>query len=55
MDHRNPTAATAATTTILDRRNKTLFPSPIDHPLAGAGARDVNGNWGYVADPTLLV
>ena len=44
LDHRNPTAATAAATTILDRRNKTLFPLPIDHPLAGAGARDVDKN-----------
>ena len=37
---------------IARRRNMTLFPPPVDHPFAGA--RDVNGHWGYVADPTLL-
>eukprot|EP00956_Cyclotella_meneghiniana_P037222 scaffold135666_cov70-Cyclotella_meneghiniana.AAC.2 len=31
------------------RRNMTLFPSPRNHPFAGA--RDMNGHWGYVADP----
>ena len=31
------------------RRNITLFPSPQNHPFAGA--RDMNGHWGYVADP----
>ena len=52
LDHTNPTTTTTTTTTILDRRNETLFPSPINHPFAGA--RDVDGNWGYVADPTLV-
>ena len=41
--HTNPTTTT---TTILDHRNKSMFPSSIDHPFAGA--RDVDGNWGYV-------
>ena len=53
LDHTNPTTTTTTTTTILDRRNETLFPSPINHPFAGA--RDVDGNWGYVANSTLLV
>eukprot|EP00592_Proboscia_alata_P020812 CAMPEP_0194408652 /NCGR_PEP_ID=MMETSP0176-20130528/6445_1 /TAXON_ID=216777 /ORGANISM="Proboscia alata, Strain PI-D3" /LENGTH=451 /DNA_ID=CAMNT_0039208793 /DNA_START=84 /DNA_END=1437 /DNA_ORIENTATION=- len=35
---------------IARRRNETLFPPPKDHPFAGA--RDANGYWGYVADPT---
>jgi len=34
---------------IARRRNESLFPPPRDHPFAGA--RDVNGHWGYVADP----
>ncbi|KAL3812009.1 hypothetical protein ACHAXA_001316 [Cyclostephanos tholiformis] len=37
---------------IARRRNMTLFPPPLDHPFAGA--RDANGRWGYVADPTSL-
>ena len=37
---------------IARRRNMTIFPPPLDHPFGGA--RDVNGHWGYVADPTLL-
>ena len=62
LDHTNPTTTAATTTTttaaiaiatILDCRNKIFFPSPIDHPFAGA--RDVDGNWGYVANSTLLV
>ena len=35
--------------TVAEKRNESLFPPPRDHPFAGA--RDANGNWGYVADP----
>jgi hypothetical protein len=34
------------------RRNLTLAPPPQAHPFAGA--RDADGNWGYVADPYSL-
>ena len=37
---------------IARRRNMTLFPPPRDHPFAGA--RNVNGHFGYVADPYSL-
>ena len=46
LDHTNITTTTTTTTTILDHRNKRMFPSSIDHPFAGASARDVDGNWG---------
>ncbi len=37
---------------IARRRNMTLFPPPRNHPFAGA--RNVNGHFGYVADPYSL-